>query len=103
MQSQLPEAHYNLGLLYMSVGTEFTGLSELDALQRSLTEFTTYRTEMGARLTPSDPSGAYMADVQRRVDREKKRIEREKAKAEKDAQRKARESAAPPAEGTPAQ
>jgi len=93
MQAQLPEAHYNLGLLYMSVGSEFPGLTELDALQRSLTEFTTYRTEMGARLSPTDPSGAYMADVQRRVEREKKRIEREKAKAEKEAQRKAREAA----------
>ena len=101
MQAQLPEAHYNLGLMYMTVGSEFPGMSELDALQRSLTEFTTYRTEMGARLTPNDPSGSYMADVQRRVDREKKRIEREKARAEKEAQRKAREAAAPEAEQAP--
>lgn len=93
MQAQLPEAHFNLGLMFMSVGSEFPGMTELDALQRSLTEFTTYRTEMGARLTQTDPSGAYMADVQRRIDREKKRIEREKANAEKEAQRKAREAA----------
>jgi tetratricopeptide (TPR) repeat protein len=95
MQPTLPEAHYNLGLMYMTVGTEFPNMTELDALNRSLTEFQTYRTEMGAKLAANDPSGAYMADVQRRVDREKKRIEREKAKAEKDAQRKAREAEQP--------
>jgi tetratricopeptide (TPR) repeat protein len=93
MQAELPEAHYNLGLLYMSVGAEFPNLSELDALGRALTEFNTYRTQMGAKLLSSDPSGAYMADIQRRIDREKKRIEREKAKAEKEAQRQARDAA----------
>lgn len=107
MQATLPEAHYNLGLMFMTVGTEFPNMSELDALTRSLQEFNTYRTEMGAKLTPNDPSGAYMADVQRRIDREKKRIEREKAKAEKEAARKAREAEAPAAEqkpeGAPAQ
>jgi tetratricopeptide (TPR) repeat protein len=102
MQTELPEAHYNLGLMYMTVGSEFPNLTEIDALGRSLTEFNTYRTEMGARLTANDPSGAYMVDVQRRIDREKKRIEREKAKAEKDAQRKARD-AEKPAEGAPKQ
>lgn len=97
MKSELPEAHYNQGLMFMTVGAEYPGMSELDALTRSLTEFNTYRTEMGAKLTPNDPSGAYMADVQRRIDREKKRIEREKAKAEKEAARKAREAEAPAA------
>lgn len=92
MQAQLPEAHFDLALMYMSVGNEFPNLTELDALNRSLTEFNTYRSQIGARLTPSDPSTAYMTDVQRRIDREKKRIEREKAKAEKDAQRKARDA-----------
>lgn len=92
MQAELPEAHYNLGLMYMSVGSEFPNMTEVDALARSLTELQTYRTQMGAKLSASDPSQAYMADVQRRLDREKKRIEREKAKADKDAQRKAREA-----------
>ena len=93
MQSQLPEAHFDLALLYMSVGTEFPGLTELDALGRALIEFNSYRSQIGSRLTPDDPSTAYMADVQRQIDREKKRIEREKAAAEKEAQRKAREAA----------
>ena len=91
MEVRLPEAHYNLALLYMTVGSEFPNLTELDALNRALTEFTTYRFQLGARLLPNDPSGAYVADIQRRLDREKKRIEREKAKAASDAQRKARE------------
>ena len=91
MEARLPEAHYNMALLYMTVGNEFPNLSELDALNRALTEFGTYRAQQGARLVSSDPSGAYIADVQRRIDREKKRIDREKAKAASDAQRKARE------------
>jgi tetratricopeptide (TPR) repeat protein len=95
MQAVLPEAHYDLALMYMSVGGDFPNLSLLDALNRSLTEFNTYRQQMGAKLPPNDPSGPYMADVQRQIDREKKRIEREKAKADKDAQRGARPAPAP--------
>lgn len=87
MQVQLPEAHYDLALMYMSAGANFPGLTLLDALDRSLTEFNTYRSQVGPKLPPGDASATYMADVQRQVDREKKRIEREKAKAAKDAQR----------------
>jgi tetratricopeptide (TPR) repeat protein len=94
MQTVLPEAHFDLALLYMSVGSEFPNLSELDALNRSLIEFTTYRQQIGPKLTPSDASSAYMADVQRRIDREKKRIDRDKANAAKEAERKARDAAA---------
>ena len=90
MQAELPEAHFNLALMYMSAGAQFPGLTELDALDRALLEFNTYRSQMGPRLTATDPSATYMADIQRRQEREKKRIEREKAKAEKDAQRKAK-------------
>ncbi|MET0390330.1 MAG: tetratricopeptide repeat protein, partial [Polyangiales bacterium] len=93
MQATAPEVHYNLALLYMSVGNEFPNLTEMDALNRSLTEFNEYRAQLGPRLLPGDASGPYMTDVQRRIEREKKRIEREKAKAEKDAQRKARDGA----------
>jgi tetratricopeptide (TPR) repeat protein len=93
MQAQLPEAHYDLGLMYMAAGAEFPGLTELDALDRALTEFNTYRSQIGAKLPPGDASAGHMADIQRRIEREKKRIEREKAKADKEAQRKAREGA----------
>jgi len=93
MQTQLPEAHYNLALMYMSAGANFPGLTLLDALDRSLTEFNTYRSQVGPKLPPGDASGTYMTDVQRQIDREKKRIEREKTKAAKDAQRAPREGA----------
>jgi tetratricopeptide (TPR) repeat protein len=93
MQTQLPEAHYDLGLLYMAAGADFPGLTELDALDRALAELNTYRSQVGPKLPPNDQSGAHMADIQRRIDRERKRIEREKAKADKEAQRKAREGA----------
>ncbi|HEX2675838.1 MAG TPA: tetratricopeptide repeat protein [Polyangiales bacterium] len=90
MQAELPEAHFDLALLYMSALAEFPGLTVLDAYDRSLTEFNTYRQQMGPRLQSDDPSAAYMADIQRSQEREKKRIEREKAKAEKEAARKAK-------------
>lgn len=93
MQAELPEAHYNLALMYMAAGTDFPGLSALDTLERSLTEFNTYRSQVGPKLPPGDLSASYMADVQKRIDREKKRLEREKAKAAKDAQRAPREGA----------
>ena len=83
MQAQLPEAHFNLALMYMSAGKDFPGLSELESLERALIEFNTYRSQVGPKLPPGDTSAAYMADIQRRIDREKKRIEREKANAEK--------------------
>jgi tetratricopeptide (TPR) repeat protein len=83
MQAQLPEAHYNLALMYMGAGKDFPGLSELESLERALIEFNTYRTQVGPKLPAGDTSGAYMADIQRRIDREKKRIDREKANAEK--------------------
>jgi tetratricopeptide (TPR) repeat protein len=99
MQPDLPEAHFNLALMYMAAGSTFPNLTELDALDRALTEFTTYRTQMGPRLSANDPSAAYMADVLRRQERERKRIEREKAKAEKEAARKAKEAQKAPAAG----
>ncbi len=104
MQAQLPEAHFDLALMYMSAGADFPGLQLLDALDRALLEFNTYRTQMGPRLQSDDASGTYMTDIQRTQEREKKRIAREKAAAEKDAQRKAKAGAAgaqPPA-GAPA-
>ncbi len=93
MQAELPEAHFDLALLYMTAGSDFPGLQLLEALDRALLEFTTYRTQMGPRLTPDDASATYMADIQRREDRERKRIERDKAKAAKDAERAAKAAA----------
>ncbi|MDH5674619.1 MAG: tetratricopeptide repeat protein [Myxococcales bacterium] len=92
MQSQLPEAHFNLGLMYMTAGDKFPGLNQLQALEKALAEMTTYRTQMGPKLRRDDPSTAFIADVTRQIDREKKRIEREAAQKRKEAERAARKA-----------
>jgi tetratricopeptide (TPR) repeat protein len=97
MQSPLPEAHFNMALLYMDAGADFPGLQLLDTLQRAVLEFTSYREQMGSRLTKDDSSAGYIADLQRQIDRERKRIEREAAQKKTEAERAAR--AAPAAGG----
>jgi tetratricopeptide (TPR) repeat protein len=87
---ELPEAHFDLGLLYMDAGAEFPGLQLVDALQRAVLEFTAYREKMGARLAKNDTAAAYVADLQRQIDRERKRIDREAAQKKRDADRAAR-------------
>jgi tetratricopeptide (TPR) repeat protein len=93
MQDKLPEAHLNLGLLYMDAGAKFPGLQLVDALQRAVVELTTYRDQMGARLSKDDASSNYIADLQRQIDRERKRVEREKAQKQREADRAARNAA----------
>jgi tetratricopeptide (TPR) repeat protein len=87
-EHNLPEAHYNLGLLYMEVGAEYPGLSVLESLERAQREFSVYREQMGARLANDDASTVHLANVQRLVDRERKRIEREQARAKKQSEEK---------------
>jgi hypothetical protein len=76
----------------MEAGVELPGMKLLDALQRSVMEFTTYRQQMGTRMAKDDPSVAFIADLQRQIDRENKRIEREKAQAQREAERAARQA-----------
>lgn len=90
MQKVLPEAHFNLGLMYMSAGAEFPGMTMLSSLERALVEFAQYRSEMGSRLARDDPSAGYIADIERQIDREKKRIEREERRKAQEADRGAR-------------
>lgn len=85
-EDHLPEAHYNLGLLYLEAGAEYPGLSLLETLQRAQTEFTAYREAMGARLAKDDASAGHLADVQRLLERERKRIEREEARKKRTAE-----------------
>lgn len=94
MQDQLPEAHFNLGLMYMTAKDKFPGMKLTDALNRAITEFTAYRNQMGARLKKDDPSAAYIADIQKQIEREQKRIEREEKQKQKEAERAARKAAA---------
>jgi tetratricopeptide (TPR) repeat protein len=94
MQEQLPEAHFNLGLMYMTAKDKFPGMKLTDALNRAILEFTTYRNQMGARLKKDDPSAAYIADIQKQIEREQKRVEREEKQKQKEAERAARKAAA---------
>jgi tetratricopeptide (TPR) repeat protein len=95
MKSPLPEAHYNMGLMYMTAGADFPGMDIIKAIEAATAEFTRYRNESGSKLAKDDPSGPYLEELQRQLEREKKRIEREKARAAKDAEKakKAAESA----------
>ncbi|MFT3922643.1 MAG: tetratricopeptide repeat protein [Myxococcales bacterium] len=101
MKSDLPQAHYDLALMYMAAGAEFPGLDLLTALGKAKEEFGTYRSMMGSRLARDDASTGYLDDIDKAVAREQKRIEREKKAAERDAAKKA-ESAAPAAPAAPA-
>ena len=94
MRADLPQAHFNLALLYMSAGAAFPGPDVLTSLNKAKDEFAQYRTQMGSKLPRNDPSTAYLDDIDKSVAREQKRIERE-AKA---AARGARTDA-PPAAG----
>jgi len=92
MQDNLPEAHYNMALMYMDAGAEFPGMTLIQSMQRAIAEFTTYREAMGPRLGKDDAATAYVADLQRRIERENKRVEREAAQKKRDAERAARKA-----------
>jgi len=83
MKSTLPEAHFNLALMYMTAGAEFPGLDLLGALAKAKEELGTYRSQMGSKLKRDDPSAGYLDDIDKAVAREQKRIEREKKAAER--------------------
>ena len=87
LQSKLPEAHFGLGLLYLSSAGELPGLDEVSALQRSQREFRTYRAEMGPRLRRGDQSGEYLEDLDRMIKRAKRRIERDRERAKRERER----------------
>lgn len=95
LQSKLPEAHFGLGLLYLTAAGDFPGLDEVPALQKSVTEFKTYRSQMGPRLRRDDPSEEYLRDLDRMIQRAKRRIERDKERAAREAERGPREDATP--------
>jgi tetratricopeptide (TPR) repeat protein len=85
MRTDLPQAHYNLALMYMTAQAEYPGMDTLTALGKAKEEFANYRTKMGSRLTRDDPSVAYLDDIEKSIAREQKRIEREKKAAERGA------------------
>lgn len=95
LQSKLPEAHFGLGLLYLTAGGDFPGLEEIPAFQKSANEFKTYRSQMGPRLKRDDPSEEYLRDLDRMIQRARRRIERDKERAAREAERGPREDATP--------
>ena len=81
LQSKLPEAHYGLGLLFLTAAGDFPGLDELSAYEKAVNEFKTYRGEMGPRLAKDDQSEEYLRDLDRMIKRARRRIEREQGGA----------------------
>ena len=81
LQTKLPEAHYGLGLLFLTAGGDFPGLDELSAYEKAVDEFKTYRAEMGARLSKDDQSEEYLRDLDRMIKRVRRRMEREQGDA----------------------
>lgn len=77
LKPDLAEAHFNLGLLYMTAGNGITGLTTLQALQKAVQEFGSYRSLKGGRLAKNDASSSYLEDLDRQIQREKRRLERE--------------------------
>ncbi len=95
MRSDLPQAHFNLALMYMTVannasaagatgpGTGYPGLDILTTYSKAKDEFAQYRTQMGSKITRDDPSSGYLDDIDKSIAREQKRLEREKKAAER--------------------
>jgi tetratricopeptide (TPR) repeat protein len=87
MEPNLAQAHFNMGLMYMSAGAEFPNLDEIQSLQAARAEFTRYRGMMGPRLSRDDPSEGYLADLNRQIERTQRRIDRDAARAAREAER----------------
>jgi len=93
MDGNNAQAHFDMGLMYLSAGADYPGLELLTSLQKAKQEFTAYRNQMGPRLPRNDPSEAYLADLDRQIERTQRNIERDAARAQRDAERAARAAA----------
>ena len=69
------------------------GSGSIRVHNRAIQEFNPYRSMMGSRLPRDDISEAYLSDIQRTIEREKKRIEREAARKKREKERAARKAA----------
>ena len=81
LQSKLPEAHYGLGLMFLTAAADFPGLDELSAYEKAVSELKTYRGEMGSRLAKDDQSEEYLRDLDRMIIRVRRQLEREEGGA----------------------
>jgi tetratricopeptide (TPR) repeat protein len=77
LQPKLPEAHYGLGLLFLSSAGRIPGLDELASYEKAVDEFKKYRAEMGPRLAKGDQSAEYLRDLDRLIERARRRLQRE--------------------------
>lgn len=93
MRERLPQAHFNLGLMYMAAGDQFPGMDKMTSLQRATQELNIYRDQMGPSLPRTDSSSEVLADLAKQIEREQKRLDREKVKLERDAAKKVRDAA----------
>jgi len=92
VQPQNAEAHFALGLLYMEAG-EYPGMDRLTSLRHAQEELQNFRQISGPRLSRDDPSGAYLEEIAREIEREERRIQREEQRRQRDAERAARSAA----------
>jgi tetratricopeptide (TPR) repeat protein len=69
MNPSLPEAHFNLGLMYQTQGFSLHGMDELVALGKAKQSFNQYRSLMGAKLKRGDASEDYLTSINRRMQR----------------------------------
>jgi tetratricopeptide (TPR) repeat protein len=95
MRSDLPQAHFNLALMYMTVannasaagptgpGAGYPGMDIQTTYNKAKEEFAQYRTQLASKITRDDPSTGYLDDIDKSIAREQKRIEREKKAAER--------------------
>jgi tetratricopeptide (TPR) repeat protein len=81
LKSRLPEAHYGLGLLFLTAAGDFPGIDEITAYEKAVDELKTYRAEMGPRLAKDDQSAEYLRDLDRMLTRARRRLEREQGGA----------------------
>jgi tetratricopeptide (TPR) repeat protein len=98
MNPSLPEAHFNLGLMYQTQDFTLPGVDELVALGKAKQAFGQYRSLMGAKLKRGDPSEDYLAAINRRMQRleEARRRGAEEARRREDAAAGGNVAPAPP-------
>ena len=92
MDPDLAQAHFNMGLMYLSAGENFPGLDQLQALRKAKEEFLRYRDLRGSRIPRDDPSGQYLTDLDRQIERVQRRMERDARRQQMEQERAAREA-----------
>lgn len=85
MRPSYAQVHYDLALMYMSQAADLTGQAQVDMERQAQTEFSAYRSGMGASLPRDDQSQTYLDELGRSIERHQKAIDRAAARAAKQA------------------